>query len=285
MGSGNIFFQGDEKLGQAAKSYFSSSFGVRNNKLLLNTEIHSKVNWRPYINFWASPHLMVIGEVSSEDPYPPILKVTHAEILDVNIPIAIYLICPEEVFLDEKRQGEFRKLQSHGYGLITVDSTGHVNKRFTAIPLIQHISQEQFKEEIKDLPQKARGTLTQTYDTYCQNYVSGFVEITAHVEDLVNLSVRRSINKDYLDSGDINLTVGRVLNKMLTAHPFSPVIPGIAGVRAYIDKYRNTAHHTPQNKRQAYIKYRDCKHGFLEGIKNIISYKESMKKIGISVSL
>ena len=75
------------------------------------------------------------------------------------------------------------------------------------------------------------------------------------------------------------------LDALSNAPACAPARAAIGGVRGYIDQYRNTSHHFPKDKRQSYIKYRDCRHAFLDGIKQIQRFRLSLKNIGLSGSL
>ncbi|WP_205287599.1 hypothetical protein, partial [Luteibacter jiangsuensis] len=68
----------------------------------------------------------------------------------------------------------------------------------------------------------------------------------------------------------------------LQPRTFTVIIGTAGGGRS---QYRNTAHHTPKSKEQAAKKYRDCRHGFLEGLRKIPLFRNAMRNLGLSGGL
>jgi len=253
--------------------------------LAISEEIDPKLRWRPSLHFKPSNDQTIAAE-ASETPYPEIFRLRHADILDVHMPISVYCICPEETFLDSTKQREVRDLQSHGYGLLTVDHQGKVLKRFGCIPLVQHISKAEFEAEIRDIPKKIQLRLKEAFDTYCQNAGSGVKELTEIVEGIVLNVGKKVAKRGWIDRGILKKgSASKILDAMLEAKQCRNALHSIAGARSYIKDYRHIAHHFPRNKRQAYTKYRTCQHAFREGIKRIRSFRDALKHLGMRITV
>ena len=126
----------ERKLAQVAENYFNR---IRENPSIKKGEqIDSKLSWKPSLHFQGFKHETIAVE-ASETPYPAILKTIHADIINVQIPIVVYCICPEDAFLLKSNQVDIKNLENHGYGLLTVNDAGEVKRRHACITLIQHI--------------------------------------------------------------------------------------------------------------------------------------------------
>jgi hypothetical protein len=77
----------------------------------------------------------------------------------------------------------------------------------------------------------------------------------------------------------------KTLEALLNTPQCRNAAAAIGGAQSYISMYRNTAHHFPKNKKQALKKYRDCRHGFLDGLKKVQQFREAMKNSGLSGAL
>src|ERR1700733_8871527 len=131
--------------------------------------------------FKINDHLTVIAEVS-ETPYPLIFHLRRLDILNLEVPISIYCVCPEEAYLDD--QAAAKELMSHGCGLLTVSVDGKVQRRSSCIPLVQQITDKEFKTEIMGLPPIIRRRLAEAFDRYNHNAASGVADITEVMEGL-----------------------------------------------------------------------------------------------------
>jgi hypothetical protein len=45
------------------------------------------------------------------------------------------------------------------------------------------------------------------------------------------------------------------------------------------------SHHFPKNPKKAAQKYRECRHGFLEGIRQVKGFRAAMKSVNINISI
>ncbi|MFF0950578.1 hypothetical protein ACFYE9_23790 [Rhizobium leguminosarum] len=272
---------GAEFLREAARKFFANAY--QNPTIHVASEIDPKLSWKPSLHFKINEHLMVIAEVS-ETPYPMIFGLRRSDVLQVEIPISIYCVCPEEAYLAD--QASAKRLMAHGFGLLTVGADGTVQKRSNCIPLVQQISDLEFKAEISGLPAKCRQRIAEAFERYTHNAPSGVSDITEIVEGFILKAGKDAAKKGWIKAAEAKPGApAATLAAMAQAPQFGAAMAAIGGAQSYISLYRNTAHHFPKNKKQAHRKYRDCRHAFLDGIKKIQHFREAMKNAGLSGTL
>jgi hypothetical protein len=274
---------GTDFLKESAKAYFSSYY--QNPPIKVDQELDRKLNWTPSLQFKLQDHLTVLAEVS-ENPYPQILQMRRMDIVDLNFPISVYCICPEEAYLANHGHTEAKKLIEHGFGLLTVSIDGTVQKISSCIPLIQRISEIDFNSEIKGLTPIVRRRLREAFDRYQISAQSGTADIAEVLEGFILKAGRDAAAKGWLRRNQAQPgQMAATLDAMTATPQFGSVIAPIGGARAYVHKYRNASAHFPKNKTQAAIKYRDCRHGFLDGLKQVSTFSKAMKGIGLTGGL
>jgi len=272
---------GVEYLRTAMSEYIKDIY--ENPSVSHDKEVDRTLEWVPSIHFNLNDHITVFVEVS-DTPYPRIFRLRHAEILDLEIPVAVYCVCPEEAYLND--QVEVKKLISHGFGLFTVDGEGAVQRRAVCNPLVQRISLKEFKDEIKPLTAKLKRRLTEAFERYEHNSASGVTDLTEVVEGMVLKAGNEAVRKGWLNPAEAKPGSPALTIDNMSTHPqFQGTLAALGGVRAYINQYRNTSHHFPKNKKQAYKKYRDCRHGFRDGLRQILAFNTAMKVSGLSGSI
>jgi hypothetical protein len=269
------------RLVKAAKAYFNDHY--ENPPLHVNETLDEDLEWTPSLHFKASDHLIIAAEISAT-AYPMILRMRHADILVLPRPIAVYCVCPEEEYLKKESQADVRSLRAHGYGLITVDEKWKAMKRHACIPLIQFIPEPDFKQEIKDLPKAWRVRLRASYDKYLTDPVSGVQDVSEVLEGLVVSAARGAAKKGWTKP-IANKALADVLDALGDLPQCKAARAAIGGIRNYVKQYRNTSHHYPNNKRQAYEKYRNAQHGFRDGLKQIGTFRTAMAGLGIALAL
>ena len=281
MADAEIIGSGRDFLLNAAKEFFGNLY--QGPPMQTGVEIDKNLSWTPSFYFKIHEHLTIAVEIS-EKPYPLIFSIRHADILRMPIPIAIYSVCSEEAYLSE--QTEAKRLMNDGFGLLTVASDGTVQKRSASIPLIQQISEIEFQSEIKPLPKAIRVRLVEAFELYKQNAPAGTAAVAELMEGLVIKAGRDAVRNKWISKSEGTSNPAKILNALLAdqAH-FTNAIAAIGAAQAYISMYRNVNHHFPKNKKQAAVKYRDCRHGFLEGLKKIGFFREAMKNAQLSGAL
>jgi hypothetical protein len=106
------------------------------------------------------------------------------------------------------------------------------------------------------------------------------------LEGLVLKAGREAAKKGYVDPKDAKPgKPGATLAALVASAQGSSLAGAIGGVQNHISYYRNSAHHFSKNKKQAYIKYRDCRHGFLDGLKKVKQFRDAMRTMGLSGNL
>jgi len=266
----------------AAKRFFAGHYEAAT--IEVGTAIDDDLHWQPSLHFDASDHLIIAAEMS-DTPYPPILGLRHADLMNLDLPIAVYCVCPEDAFLSKDAQPDVRLLQAHGYGLITVNRDHHSTRRFSCIPLIQHIPESEFKNEIDGLPKKLRVRTRDAFDKYRNNAVSGLQDLSEIVEGLIYSAAKGAVKEGWATKSLLTKGTADVLDHLATIKECKPAGASIGGVRGFVKQYRNPSHHFPKNKKQALHKYRSAQHGFRDGLKQIPAFRDAMAGIGIKVSI
>ena len=266
----------------AAIKFFNKLY--ENPQIKISDPIDTNLEYRPSLHFKATNHLTIAAEASEDSPYPMIFNLRHADIMNFNMPIALYCICPEEEFLKQENQGLVRDLQKNGFGLITVDSNEIVTKRFNCIPLIQHISEEEFSTEIRELPRKLRLRMRESFDLYNNNQVSGLQSISEIAEALINDAGKKAVKNGWISRANTNNSAS-ILDSLSLQISCKNAWASIGGMRSFMKEYRNISHHAPKTVKQAYKKYRDCRHGFLDGIKKIRNFINELKNIDLNLKI
>lgn len=269
---------GDDYLIKAARIYFVQKY--QNPSIAVSSPIATSLSWQPGLHFRVHDHLTVVAEASNAGPYPLILQLRRSDVTNLDMPVSVYAICPEEVYTNG--QSEFKRLIADGFGLLTVDANGGVVERAHAIPLIQQISAVEFGADIKGLPVKLRTRLAQAYDSYKHNPPTGTADIAEVMEGLVLRAGKDAAAKGWITNSDVKGGVAKILQAMQGSVQCNSAAAAIGAAQAYISMYRNIGHHFPKDKRAAAKKYRDCRHGFLEGLKKVTFFRDSMKNLGFS---
>jgi hypothetical protein len=271
---------GTDWLRDAAESHFKDVYQL--GSVSGPEQIDAKLQWVPDFHFLIHDHLMVAVEVS-ETAYPAILAIRRVDLEKLQFPVSVYSVCPEQVYLAE--QADAKRLINDGYGLLTVDDEGFVQKRASPTPILQVIHQEEFKERIAPLPQSARKRLARCFEAYTQNPPLGVSDITEVVEGMVLKAGRSAANKGWIEKK--NAKPGNpfaTLKAMQGSAQIQNCLAAVGGVQAYVSTWRNLSHHFPKNRKKAGQKYRECRHAFIDGIHHIQSFKECMGKLGIRVT-
>ena len=274
---------GVDFLRDAARMFFEDRY--ESPVMHLNKELHRDLAWTPALRFTIHEHINVFVEPSETGPYPRILELKNAEVRNFPQPIAIYAVCPDNMILTSDQQSNMKRLQSHGFGLITVAQDGHATQLFHASPLIQVIPSAEFKKEIKGLPKKIRQRASEAFEDYCNKPVNGVKTVSELLEGLVTQAGNEAVKKNYLKKTELGNGLAAALDVLYNVNQFKNVRAEIGGVRSYINEYRNLSHHWPRNAKKAHKKYADCRHAFLDGIKQIQRFRAAMKKVALSGNL
>lgn len=275
---------GEQFLRDAAMDFFLELYSKR--VMQLHKPLHRDLSWTPALRFTINDYINVFVEPSESSPYPRILELRSKEVMEFPRPIEAYVVCPEEVLENSGNSAEIKRLEADGFGLIAVDSTGKASRRISAIPLIQKISQSVIRDELKNLTPKLRKRVSESFaDDYCSKPVNGVRSLTEIVEGLVTQAGIEAVRKGYIVDEDIGHGIANTLDALYDASQCKNIRPHLGGVRNYISVYRNLSHHWPKSEKKAYEKYANCKHAFLDGIKQLGRFQKALKCIGLSGSL
>ncbi|MEW8403718.1 MAG: hypothetical protein AB2689_28880 [Candidatus Thiodiazotropha taylori] len=267
------------------KQYIKREFHVT--KFKEECEISPDITWRPTLQITVNHHTTIAFELN-EKVYPPIIALNRMGIVNTNQPICVYSVCHEEEYV--RNMSEFRRLQSEGIGLITINDSGNVTRHNYAIPLAQFIPKRKFEDLIKGIPASIKQRVKVAFDTYNQNPIGGLEEITKIIEGLTYDTARKLVTAGKLDSYRSNISLSNLLGKMANkATENNSELTGqkavIGGFQSHVKTFRNASHHAPSSKKQAKKLLADCEGGFTEGIRKINAFVTSFKKIGITPKL
>ena len=274
---------GEKFLREAAQVFFNDIYGGPD--MYLNTELHRNLAWTPALRFIIHDHINVFVEPSETGPYPRILALKNLEVRNFQQPIAIYAVCPENMTSKSDQQLEMKRLEAHGFGLLTVGPNGQARRMFSGTPLVQVIPPGEFKEEIDGLSGKISQRVSEAFDDYNSQPVNGVKSISEVIEGLVTQAGKDAEKKGYLAKNQLRDAIADVLDALHDVEQCKDARAAIGGIRSYINQYRNLSHHWPRNKQKAYEKYANCRHAFLEGIKQLKHFRAAMINGGLSGNL
>ena len=223
-----------------------------NPSMLVGKAIDPNLGWVPTFFFTVNGHVTVACEIS-EGPYPTILEMRRKDIEEIANPIAVYCVCPEESYL--ANQSDAKRLISHGFGLLTIDSNGKAQSRASCIPLIHRISDLTFKDEIATLPKILKQRLAESFDRYKQNAPSGVADVSEVIEGMIVRAGRDAVKKNWISANKVRPGhTAETIDAILQSNKAIQAAAALGGVRSHISQYRNSASHFPKNKKQAHTK-------------------------------
>ena len=238
-----------------------------------------KLPWTPALRFVLHRHVHVFVEPSDSGPYPRRLHMLHTKVSNHPEPIAVYSVCHEAAMDNAAR----RELKSHGFGLVTVGQNRVAEVVFPAIPIVQVITEAEFKQRTGNLPKGIRQPVSEAFQDYVAKPVNGVKTLSEIVEGMVTKAGRDSAKKGCISNKDSGKALADVLDALYQKHPQARADIGRA--RGFIKECRNLSHHWPRNKKDAYNKYANCRHDFLNGLHTIQTFRKAMKDVGLTGNL
>ena len=248
--------------------------------MYVNRPLSSKLEWVPALRFSVHGHINVFVEPSDNGPYPRMLAMKYAEVSNYPEPIAIYCVCHDAAITTTFGRAESKRLKAHGFGLLTVDQHGDTDIQFAAIPLVQAISEADFKHLLKGLPKGIRQPASEAFEDYQAKPVNGVKTLSELIEGMITKAGRDSAARGGITKADSRAALADVLDALHASH--KPARAAIGGARKFVNESRNLSHHWPRNKKAAYKKYSSCRHHFLEGLQTIRSFRQAMKTVGLT---
>jgi hypothetical protein len=251
----------------------------------VETGIRSELSWSPTIQVNRTKFELLAIEVS-EDLYPMILKIVAHDISrDIpDVPISVYVACPLTVYLADAKQITVRKLKDHGFGLITVDDTGHVTEQFSAIPLIHQISEVTLADNIKALPSGIRVKFKNAFDLYRTNSNQGLQDTGQLVEGLIYCMAKHSHKKGWIANPD-RMAAASMVDLLYAARELNNYRAALGAARNFLKSYRNMASHPPKSYKAAAEKIKLMRNGFIDSLNTTVALCGALKELQITIRL
>lgn len=252
-----------------------------------NVAPHKDLGWNP--SFWFSDKVsLTIVEVSEQKILPTIAQLSEGDISHIDVPISVYIACPEELYLDKKSQSDIKKNAKKGYGYLSIAEDGVCTLRNLAVPLIQAHNDKEVEERIKAIPvASARNRSKLAYNKYKNDPKSGLSELAEIVEDCV-IKASKKAEAKINGNGDPWVptdTCKRGINEQLKRMQQSPQMnahsAAIGGAQSFYGKVRNKTNHAPRTKLAAAKRTREIKTDFIRGLETVSEFTDAMNKLDI----
>ena len=270
-----------EQVRSGALRYFTDLFGKVG--LKEGTEIDPRIKWKPDFHLRSGSLLIAVEVDDNLDPI--IFKLAALDIIRSDYPITVYLACPLEVFQADTRQEKVRSLKHNGFGIITVDDAGNAAVQHNAIPLAQHITDDELGKALHGLPQKLRTGFRSAHTVFSTNIVAGLQEAGQIVEALVNCLAEGAIRKKVATKTGLGKTTADILDCLYNLKAFKQDRAALGSARAFAKEFRNVASHPAKSAKAQAEKIRKCKMGFFEAIRSAKGLNDALKRNGYTVSL
>jgi hypothetical protein len=273
----DTFDQRMKVVAERAVAHCKQQFG--GNGFVIEQGIHSSISWRP--TFYCRPtSTLIVGVEVVDNLYPEVLKGAAHDIGFYDHPIAVYQACSLEAYQKDSKQAKINLLRQHGFGIITVDEDGIAVVQSPSVPLAQHIPENQLEAEIKPLTSRLKVGFRAAHKTYGVNIGQGLQQAGQIVEAIVTAMAREAVKK-----GHITTSAGSVASVIDTLYQSSaPLVmqrrAELGAARAFINQYRNTASHPAKSAKQAYLKMRKCKEGFISAIETASKLQKASHSLG-----
>jgi hypothetical protein len=226
--------------------------------------------------------VLVAVEVS-ETVFPEILRRRRAGLLRVKSPLTVYCVCPEEEY--QANPDDAYDLHENGIGLVTISADGRCHTHYEAVPLQQIILLEECEAEIEGLPKKLRQRLAESYQIYCRDPMAGVRDITETFEDVIKRAARGARQKGWITQQHEEQALYNVLTVMERRPPMDQKARVLASARGFTDRYRNFNHHPAKTPKALLKRYREARHAFIEGLKQISDFRTAMADLGLQIRL
>lgn len=227
-----------KQVAQSGLNFCKSRYG--RNSLQINHEIHSSISWKPTFFLKPHPSLILAAEVDAT-LYPVILKIAAHDVRHYDFPIQVFIICPLEVYLADKKQATINLLKSHGFGIITVDEDGVATQQCPCIPLAQHISDQEVESEIRGLTPNIKVRFRSAHTIYQTNEGQGLQEAGQIVEAIINSMAKESVRASICGTSILKKTAAGTIDALYALKDFKDHRAALGGARNFVKEYRNIA--------------------------------------------
>jgi hypothetical protein len=262
----------------ASFAYCKTRYGTAGSKA--ESEIDKEISWKP--TFQVKSGVKTIAVEVDDNIYPEILKIAAHDISHSEKPIVVYQASSLESFLLDKKQITIKKLKRDGFGLITVDDQNHVTVQHSAVPLVQHISEDVLDRELKGLTQKVKVAFRAAHATYVSDAGQG-LQLAGQIVEALVIGIAKAMKKKGLAINP-SKPVADVIDDIYAETTFAKYRgAGLGGARDFIKEFRNTASHPSGSAKLATEKLRKCKAGFFEAMKLAKKLRDISKKENLSI--
>lgn len=260
-----------------ALAYCKSRYGA--NGLKTELAIDPVISWRPSFHLRPTRFLIVAVE-AADNLYPEALKGAAHDINHFDHPIAVYQVCPLDIYQSDPKQSKINLMRNHGFGIITVDSDGQVTVQHTCIPLAQHISSEELDSRMTGLNQKLKVLFRAAHTTYLTNEGQGLQQAGQIVEGLVNSIAKQAVKAGIIPNGVLTQPLADQIDALYQTNDFKNHRAALGGARDFVKDFRNVASHAPKTAQAAADKIRKCKTGFLDAVGIATKLRAVMQAFG-----
>jgi hypothetical protein len=270
----------NKNIAEKALTFCRKQYG--SNGLKCESPIDSSISWRPTFFLKPASHL-IIGVEVNDVLYPEALKAAAHDIGHYDSPVAIYQACSLDAYQRDKDQSRINLLRTHGFGIITVAEDGAVSIQNVATPLAQHISISSLDSEMTSLNSSLKIKFKAAHTTYAVNVGQGLQEAGQIVEALIH-----SIAKQ---AGDAGLVIRGIEKKPLAVvidilyEKFTNHRAALGDARGFVNEFRNTASHAPKSAKQAALKIRNCRKGFINSVTVSSKLFDVMKQLDFKLKI
>jgi hypothetical protein len=274
---------GLKKIAECALAFCKKHYG--GNSMGVAVAIANEISWRP--TFFLKPDRFHILAIEVEEKlFPESLKgaahdIEHYE----DAPISVYQACSLNAYQSDAKQTRVNLLRKHGFGIITVDDDGGVTIQHKCIPLAQHISADQLDSELGSLTPALKVKFKQAHDTYVTNEGQGLQQAGQIVEAVINCIAKQAMKRGVISTGEARGKLADMIDALYSKTQFRDHRAALGAARDFVKEYRNTASHAPKNARQAALKIRKCKAGFLDAIAVATKLRIVMQQLGYKAQI
>ena len=253
-----------QPVAKVSLKFCTSRFG--RNGLKLEAEISPKISWRPTFHLRSTPSLIVAAEIS-DSLYPGILKIAAHDLLSFSFPVAVYLVCPLDTYVSDKKQTTIRALKADGFGIITVDDQETATIQHNCGPLAQHLSEESLTAELSGLTPAMKVRFRSAHAAYTSNVGQGLQAGGQIVEALVMNIAKEAAKENLVKAGLPKQSAADAIDELYGLEAFKDHRAALGGARDFAKEYRNIASHPARSAKQAIDKIRKCRSGFIVAIR------------------
>lgn len=244
------------------------------------SEIDKDISWKP--TFQVKSGVKVIAVEVDDNLYPEILKIAAHDIRRTEKPIVVYQACSLEAFVLDKKQVEINKLKRDGFGIITVDEHNNVTVQHVAVPLVQHIAEDDLDRELKGLTQKMKVAFRAAHTAYVSDAGQG-LQLAGQIIEALVTGIATAMKKKGL-SINPKKAVADIIDDIYAEPTFAKYRgAGLGGTRDFIKEFRNTASHPSGSAKLAAEKLKKCKAGFFDATKLAKKLRDIAKKENLSI--